>query len=63
MDIMDIYDNITDIDLQFNNVYPWFNYGYPELYAGKTLKSKTELCEYIIRLWISIIVVDHKSLK
>ena len=43
MDIMNIYNSIMDIDLQFNNGYskfkimygyPWFNYGYPEQYAG-----------------------------
>ena len=49
MDIMNIYNSITDIDLQFNNGYskfnimyfqygyPWFNYGYPERYAGKII--------------------------
>ena len=46
MDVMDIYNSITDIDLQFNNGYskftimygyPWFNYGCPELYAGKKI--------------------------
>ena len=44
MDIMNIYNFSTDIDLQSSNEYseftilygyPWFNYGYPELYAGK----------------------------
>ena len=46
MDIMNIYYSITDIDLQFNNGYskfaimygyPWFNYGYPERYAGEII--------------------------
>ena len=46
MDIMNIYNSITDIDLQLNNGYskftimygyPWFNYGYPERYAGKMI--------------------------
>ena len=47
MDIMNIYNSITDIDLQFNNGYkftiiygyPWFNYGYPEQYAGKIIDN------------------------
>ena len=46
MDIMNIYNSITDIDLQFNNgyskftimyEYTWWNYGYAELYAGKII--------------------------
>ena len=46
MDIMNIYNSITNLDLQFNNGYskftimygyPWFNYGYPERYAGKII--------------------------
>ena len=46
MDIMNIYNSITDIGLQFNNGYskftimygyPWFHYGYPEQYAGKLI--------------------------
>ena len=46
MDIMNIYNSITDIDLQFNNGYSkftimygyqWFNFGYPERYAGKII--------------------------
>ena len=46
MDIMNIYNSIMDIDLQFNNEYskftimygyPWFYYGYPERYAGKNI--------------------------
>ena len=44
---MNIYNSIADIDLQLNNLnnskftimygYPWFNYGYPERYAGKII--------------------------
>ena len=46
MDIMNIFNYITDIDLQLNNGYSkftimygysWFNYGYPERYAGKII--------------------------
>ena len=46
MDIMNIYNSITDMDLQFNNgyskftimyEYPLINYGYQERYAGKII--------------------------
>ena len=72
MDIMNIYNSITDRDLQFNNGYskftimygyPWFNYGYPERYAGEIIDIHNWIVGVnigpIIRLWISIIVVDH----
>ena len=46
MGIMNIYISIMGVDLQFNNRYSkftimygysWFNYGYPEWYAGKII--------------------------
>ena len=46
MDIMNIYNSITDNDLQLNNGYskctimygyPWINHGYPERYDIKII--------------------------
>ena len=69
MVIMDIYNSITDIDLQFNNGYSkftimngylWFNYGYPELYAGKEI---IDIRNWIMDVKIWLDVVDHISLN
>ena len=66
MAIMIIYNSITDIDLQLNNGhskftimygYPRFNYGYPELYAGKT--SLISITEFWMWIYNSIMDIHN----